>query len=202
MAILNTLCDAGHEGRISALVGLRVLVPRFLTDTILVEILLDTAGEGFALSVMFAMSADQVVHFDGTAAALDRLRAAGRVRIADDSDARAYLILHGNLVCGEAGPFLIVESKADAPSHISAPLIAAVLDRSLKPVVLKAVRANGAYLIEAVMCYDSTLFVVDLEVSPDGAVEMIDSEAIARGIPFRVHGFVSGFRVLHDPDSP
>jgi hypothetical protein len=90
-----------------------------------------------------------------------------------------YLRYFMYVVRGDLGAFRLLEGSAlaEAREHLGPEL-----EKRIKPTRFKRVAADGGIVFEANVLYGKDVFSSDLEVYPDGAVEMLEDRRIAQDI--------------------
>jgi AAA+ superfamily predicted ATPase len=79
---------------------------------------------------------------------------------------------------GENGAFTLIERAEEIESAAGSEAEVAAARTSWRPLVLRERAAEGHYIVDATVAYDSGLFAATFNVQPDGQVEMIDDTPV------------------------
>jgi hypothetical protein len=147
-------------------------LPFYAETTLVKRVVGDASGtsESFWLSIN-----DELYELNGESSAIHWANDEEHLAL-QACDAPAYLKFFSRFVKGEEGAFFIVEHPDD-------PLIATYamsddLRRTIRPLSIDGIGANGGYAISGFLQYGYAVFRVSFEVSRDGCVAMTDGECV------------------------
>jgi hypothetical protein len=138
---------------------------------------------------------DQILWLDGESSAIHETNEAESLELVDET-VLDYLRFFLFFVRGEAGPFVLIESpdQIDVIGDLASgeddagrsgadvvdlrALLGQLRSRAV-PLTIGTADDTGRWLIDCSVVYDGHFVSATLDVSPDGALEMVDSDPIA-----------------------
>lgn len=142
---------------------------------------------------------NQLFRLNGTSPPIHEVNAKAPIKLTEEN-VLSYLIFFCFFVRGEEGPFYILESLDDPLVQdiknfsLDDKLMEAtfsVIDGTARPALLLKVNKEGEFFCEAVVAYSNALFIGRFLVKPTGMIEMLEDEAIAADMPFRINAPVA-----------
>ncbi|MEM1289660.1 MAG: hypothetical protein AAGH60_15025 [Pseudomonadota bacterium] len=139
--------------------------------------------ESGKLQICYLQRGTELILLPGTSPPIHEFNAKFKTKITA-RQARSYLAFFCFFVRGEDGPFLIVDRPGNA-------FVPPEIGRSehidvCPPIQLWGVDDRGYIRASASVYYANALFVADFLIHPGGMVEMVDDQAVAANLKYRV----------------
>ncbi|MEN3794861.1 tetratricopeptide repeat protein, partial [Fulvimarina sp. MAC3] len=181
----------GHEG--VRFRSLRSTSLSFYPGFRLVEALIEAESFETPKIALLLASKETSCPILGDSLVIHNLNATGALDLTSDDRVLAYLRFFCLAVCGEGGPFRIVEDYD--PSLLSdRSYDPGAIRQSIKPFEITD-RSLDQWTVQATVKYADALFATSFVVHANGMVEMQDDKPLLSDLPFNIEGFEGAFRI-------